>query len=98
MIETLSIFILIAMSISCLWNESEIFIPLRILVTKIPIIRGPLLCPECSTFWIGFALSFMWNPVLSFDIGYFSYDIISNIVLASLSYLAAHIFYNSSLT
>ena len=48
-----------------MWNFAEIFIPVRNFIAKIPYIRKPLLCPECSSFWIGLFFSFFYNPLAS---------------------------------
>jgi hypothetical protein len=69
-------FIIIALSFSVMWNFSEIFRPIRNFVSRIPYVRRPLMCPECSSFWFGFFSSFLYNPIiLNFD-----YILLSNII------------------
>jgi len=47
-----------------MWSFSEIFSPVRNFVAKIPYIRKPLICPECSSFWMGLLTSFFYNPLI----------------------------------
>lgn len=56
------IYIILSLSISFMWSFAEIFSPVRNFIAKIPYIRKPLLCPECSSFWVGFLFSFIYNP------------------------------------
>jgi len=46
-----------------MWNFSKIFIPIRNLVARIPFIKTPLLCAECSSFWMGVLTSVFYNPL-----------------------------------
>jgi len=48
-----------------MWSFSEIFSPVRNLVARIPYIRRPLICPECSSFWMGVFTSLFYNPIYS---------------------------------
>jgi hypothetical protein len=57
-------YILISLSFSYIWSFADIFIPVRNFVARIPYIRRPLLCPECSSFWIGLFVSFLYNPLI----------------------------------
>lgn len=57
-------YILISLSFSYMWSFADIFIPVRNFVARIPYIRRPLLCPECSSFWVGFFVSFLYNPLI----------------------------------
>lgn len=65
MVSTLFIYILIAVGCSCLWSLSDIFMPFRNYVAKnIPNpFKKMLLCMECSSFWIGFFIGFLINPL-----------------------------------
>ncbi len=56
-------YVLLSLSVSFMWSFSEIFGPVRNLVAKIPYIRRPLLCPECSSFWMGLFVSLIYNPL-----------------------------------
>lgn len=63
MIETTLIYILISLSASYMWSFSEIFRPIRNFVAKIPFVNRPLICPECSSFWVGlFVYLFVYAP------------------------------------
>lgn len=62
-IFNLIVYILISVSASHLWSYSEIFASLRNRVAKTPLLNKFLLCPECSSFWIGiFSSIFLINP------------------------------------
>ena len=52
------------MSVSYMYSFSDIFLPVRNLIARIPYIRRPLLCPECSSFWFGLGVSFLYNPLI----------------------------------
>jgi hypothetical protein len=57
------LFLLLSVSVSQMWSFAKIFIPIRNIIAKIPFISRPLLCPECSSFWIGVAVSLFYNPL-----------------------------------
>jgi len=57
------LFLLLSVSVSQMWSFAKIFIPIRNIIAKIPLINRPLLCPECSSFWIGVATSLLYNPL-----------------------------------
>jgi hypothetical protein len=64
----ISFVVLIAYLISCLgvayaWSDTEISVPMRNFVARIPYIRNAMLCHECSSFWISLGLSFFINPL-----------------------------------
>ena len=63
-LANLLVFILLSCGISHLWSYSEIFQKMRNLVAKIPYIRKPLICPECSSFWMGVFCCFFFNPFI----------------------------------
>ena len=46
-----------------MYSFSQAFLSVRNLVARIPYIRRPMLCPECSSFWFGLAFSFLYNPI-----------------------------------
>ena len=69
--ETLT-YIILGLSVSFMWSFSEIFRPIRNFVAKIPYIKKPLICPECSSFWMGLLVSFFYNPLL-LTLGFLSY-------------------------
>ena len=53
------------LSVAQMWSFSKVFNPVRNLVARIPYIKVPLLCPECSSFWMGILTSFFYNPLVS---------------------------------
>lgn len=81
MIEELIIYLLLAIGMSQLWSHSKIFSYVRIFIVKIPYIRDALLCPVCSSFWIGVVASLVFNPLISFI------PIFSNVVCGIINYL-----------
>jgi hypothetical protein len=68
-------FLLSSLGISYAWSDTDISVPMRNLVAKIPYIHKPLLCHECSSFWISLALSFLFVSPLDLPI-------IGNILMA----------------
>jgi hypothetical protein len=67
-----SVVVLLVYLLSCLgvayaWSDTEISVPIRNLVARIPYIRNALLCHECSSFWISLGLSFLINPLKDLD-------------------------------
>lgn len=71
-LSNLFVYIILSLSLSFVWSFSEIFSPVRNFIAKIPYIRKPLLCPECSSFWVGLATCFFYNPLFNI-LGYFSF-------------------------
>lgn len=69
------------------WSDTEASRPLRNFIAKIPYIRKPLLCHECSSFWISLVLSFFINP---FD--ELCQNIISNIISAFNGFFINYLF------
>ena len=64
MISDVLVFVILSLSVSYVWSYAKVTKPIRSLVTKIPYIRVPLLCPDCSSFWFGLLVSFVYNPIL----------------------------------
>ena len=56
-------FVCLSLSVSYMYSFSEIFKPIRNKLSYIPYIRKPLSCPECSSFWFGLLVSFLYNPI-----------------------------------
>lgn len=69
------IYLFTSLGLCYAWSDTEASRPLRNFVARIPYIRKPLLCHECSSFWIGLLLTFFINP-LKDD----TYPIASNIL------------------
>lgn len=85
-------FVILSLSVSYMWSFSDIFKPLRNTVAKIPFIKRPLLCPECSSFWFGFGVSFLYNPIFFTT---FNFSILSNIFAGLVVHLFASIIYKN---
>lgn len=71
------IYLVICLGISYAWSDSEASVPFRNFVAKIPYLRKPLLCHECSSFWISLAISFFINPIQDL-----TFNFLSNILSA----------------
>lgn len=59
---TLIIFCLVSLGVCYGWSDTKISVPFRNLIARIPYISSPLLCHECSSFWISLGISFLINP------------------------------------
>ena len=78
-LESIIIFVLISISFSVMWSLSDIMSPLRNFTVKLPYIRRALLCPECSSFWIGLFVSvFIFNPFSAFFLGHILSGLVSH--------------------
>jgi hypothetical protein len=58
-------YLILSLSLSFMWSFSEIFAPIRNFIAKIPYIRKPFLCPQCSSFWFGIITSLLYNPLFT---------------------------------
>jgi hypothetical protein len=85
-------FLLISISISTMWSFSEIFRNFRNISSRIPYIKKMLLCPECSSFWVGLFTSFLYNPI-NLDVDFY---MLSNIICGLITYLFAHFLYKKN--
>jgi hypothetical protein len=56
-------FVCLSVSVSYMYSFSEIFRPIRNKISYVPFVRVPLQCPECSSFWFGLLVSFIYNPI-----------------------------------
>jgi len=70
-------YLFLCLSITYAWSDTEAARPFRNFLVKIPYIHKPLLCHECSSFWISLVLSFFINPFITL-----TYPILSNILSA----------------
>lgn len=80
-------FIIIGLSIAHAWNFSDLTLPIRDFLNKLikfSYLKKPFLCPVCSSFWIGFFLSFIINPLLHIDL-----FILSNFFCGLIIYFAS---------
>ena len=71
------VYLFSSLALSYAWSDTEVSRPFRNFIAKIPYIRKPLLCHECSSFWISLALCVFLNP---FDLITLPY--VSNILSA----------------
>jgi hypothetical protein len=78
MIELLS-FILCSLGLSYGWSDTEASRPLRNFIATIPYIHKPLLCHECSSFWISLLLTIFLNPMRDYS-GIFISNILSALI------------------
>jgi hypothetical protein len=83
---------MLSLSVSYMWSFSEIFRPVRNFVARIPYIKKPLLCPECSSFWFGFVVSFLYNPIILTN---FSLILITNAFAGLVTHMCASILYKN---
>lgn len=81
------IYLTLCLALTYAWSDTEASIPFRNLVARIPYIRKPLLCHECSSFWISLGLSFFINPLDGL-----TYPIITNILSAFTGFFINLIF------
>jgi len=77
MFYTFIVYLFICLGITYGWNDTEVARPFRNFIAKIPYIHKPLLCHECSSFWISLAISFFINPFFGL-----TYPFLSNIFSA----------------
>lgn len=55
--------ILLALSITKMWSDSDIFRPIRNYISDVPAIRKPFLCPKCMSFWFAVLVALViYNP------------------------------------
>lgn len=80
------LFLLMSLSLSQIWSFSKIMSPVRNFIAKIPYIRTPLICPECSSFWVGIFTSFFYNPLFNY---FDSLNIVSTVLCGSITHLFA---------
>ena len=85
-------FVLLSLSVSYMYSFSKIFEPIRNFIATIPVVRKPFLCPECSSFWFGLFVSFLYNPVrLDHDI-----MLLTNIFCGLVTHLFACFLYKKN--
>jgi hypothetical protein len=56
-------YLFVCLGVCYAWNDTEVAIPFRNFIAKIPYVRKPFLCHECSSFWFSLAVSFLLNPL-----------------------------------
>ena len=76
MIEFLA-YLICCLGVSYGWSDTEASRPIRNKVAKLPYINKPLLCHECSSFWISLLISLFINPLEPYCL-----PVISNVLSA----------------
>ena len=84
----LIIFLLMSISAAYMWSHADIFSFFRNKIARIPYIRKPLLCPDCFSFWAGFGVSFLFNPLVGL-----TYAFVTNLFCGLITYLIASTLY-----
>lgn len=79
----LVIYLLVSLGICYAWSDTEVSVPLRNKVATIPYISKPLLCHECSSFWISLLITLFINPLENYAPLY-----ISNLFSAFIGFFA----------
>jgi hypothetical protein len=82
-------FVILSLAVSYMWSYSSIFAPIRALTTKIPYVRVPMLCPDCSSFWFGLLVSFLYNPIVLI----ISLPLLTNLFCGLVTHLFASFLY-----
>ena len=86
------IYLFLSLALTYAWSDTEASRPFRNLIAKIPYIRKPLLCHECSSFWVSLGLSLFLNPLNELTLPF-----ISNILSAFCGFFINLIFVRNSL-
>lgn len=81
------IYLFLSLSLTYAWSDTEASRPFRNLVARIPYVRKPLLCHECSSFWISLGLSVVLNPLSCVIMPY-----ISNVLSAFAGFFINYLF------
>jgi hypothetical protein len=90
----LFIFILINLSVVDLWTCSYILSSIRNKVSRLPYSKL-LICPECAAFWLGFGLSFIFNPLIVLPgIGHYC---LSNIFCGTIAFVTTRFVYSKGI-
>lgn len=74
---SLLVYLILSLGVCYAWSDTEAARPFRNFVAKIPYVRTPLLCHECSSFWISLFLTLFINPLNDY-----TYSFASNILSA----------------
>lgn len=85
------IYLFLSLALTYAWSDTEASRPFRNLIARIPYIRKPLLCHECSSFWISLGLSLFLNPLNELTLPF-----ISNILSAFCGFFINLIFVRNS--
>lgn len=86
-------YLLLSVSVAYMYSFSDIFNYVRNKVATIPYIRVPMSCPECSSFWFGFGVSFIYNPI-QVDITCIG---LTNIICGLVTHLVASCLYRNNI-
>ena len=93
MLLELLYFLCLSISISYMYSFAGIFDPIRKIVNKIPYIRVPMSCPDCSSFWFGLFVSVFYNPIV-LDI---SIPFLANLFCGTVTHLFASLLYKKTI-
>jgi hypothetical protein len=66
------LYLFVCLGASYAWSDTEASRPFRNFIARIPYIRKPLLCHECSSFWICLFLTLFLNPFQEYALDYIS--------------------------
>jgi len=77
MLYNFLLYLFVCLASTYAWSDTEFTRPFRNFIARIPYIRKPLLCHECSSFWISLGISFFINPFIGL-----TYPFLSNIFSA----------------
>lgn len=92
MFYELLVYLFLCLGITYAWSDTEVARPFRNFIAKIPYIHKPLLCHECSSFWISLAISFFINPFFGL-----TYSFLTNIFSAFCGFFINLYFVRNSL-
>lgn len=81
------VYLMCSLGISYAWSDTDVARPFRNMVARIPYINKPLLCHECSSFWISLIITLLFNPLSSM-----AQPIVSNIISAFCGFFINLIF------
>lgn len=81
------IYLFLSLSLAYAWSDTEASKPFRNFIAKIPYIRKPLLCHECSSFWISLGLTVFINPLSFILLPY-----VSNLLSAFAGFFINYLF------
>ncbi len=90
----LFVFLLISISITDLWTNSYIFSRPRNWLSRLSYSKI-MICAECFSFWVGFSLSFAFNPLIAFPGLHHFY--FSHIFSGTITYLVARLLYGKGI-
>ncbi len=86
-------YLMLSLSVAYMYSFSDVFNFIRNKIALIPFIRVPMSCPECSSFWFGLGVSFIYNPIqLDLEV-----PILTNIFCGLITHLVAACLYRNEI-